>query len=55
MRIKVLSIHTVSANIEKMGIEFYQIKQKWVLLGVDKPPIQNHVEFTEEMTNTEGL
>lgn len=34
-----------------MAIKFYQAKTKWLLLGVDKPSIQNELEFTEEITN----
>ena len=32
-----------------MTIEFYQMKRRWLLLGVYKPPIQNDSEFTEEI------
>ena len=30
-------------------IEFHQMKRKWLLLGVYKPPIQIDSEFVEEI------
>ena len=30
-------------------IEFHQMKRKWLLLGVYKPPIQSDSEFAEEI------
>ena len=30
-------------------IEFHQMKRKWLLLGVYKPPIQSDSEFVEEI------
>ena len=43
---KVLANQTVSPNVEMMAIEFHQMKRKWLLLGVYKPPIQSDSVFT---------
>ena len=49
---KVLTNLTLSANVEMMAIEFHEMKRKWLLLGVYKPPIQSDLEFTEEIIRT---
>ena len=49
---KVLANQTLSPNLEMMAIEFHQMKRKWLLLGVYKPPIQRDSEYTEEITRT---
>ena len=49
---KVLVNQTVSPNVEMMAVEFHQMKRKWLLLGVYKPPIQSDSEFTEEIIRT---
>ena len=35
-----------------MAIEFHQMKRKWLLLRVYKPPIQSDSEFIEGITRT---
>ena len=49
---KVLANQTLSPNAEMMDVEFHQMKRKWLLLGVYKPPIQSDSEFTEEIIRT---
>ena len=46
---KVLTNQTVSPNVEMVAIEFHQMKCKWLLLGVYKPPVQSDSEFTEKI------
>ena len=43
---------TVSPNVEIMAIEFHEMKRKWLLLGVYKPPIKSDSEFAEEIIRT---
>ena len=49
---KVLANQTLSPNVEMMAVDFHQMKRKWLLLGVYKPPIQSDSEFTEEIIKT---
>ena len=49
---KVLANQTLSPNVEMMTVDFHQMKRKWLLLGVYKPPIQSDSEFTEEIIKT---
>ena len=49
---KILANQTVSSNVGMMTIEFHQMKSKWLLLGVYKPPIQSDSEFAEEIIRT---
>ena len=49
---KVLTNLTVSPNVEIMATELHQMKRKWLLKGVYKPPIQSDSEITEEISRT---
>ena len=49
---KVLTNLTVSPDAEMMAIECHQMKRKWLLFSVYKPPIQSDSEFTEEIFTT---
>ena len=42
---KPLSNHTMFSDLEFMTFEFHQSKQKWLFLGIYKPPSQNDIEF----------
>ena len=46
VKCKVLANLIVSPNAEMMAIEFHQMKRKWLLLGIYKPPIESVSEFT---------
>ena len=41
---KVLTNLTVSPNAELISIEYHQMKRKWLLLGVYKPPVESDSE-----------
>lgn len=43
---------TYSSSVEVMAIEYYQIKQKWLLFGVYKLLTQTDLEFTEQINRT---
>ena len=49
---KILTNQTVLSNVKMMTIEFHQMKRKWLLLGVYKPPSQSNSEFAEEIIRT---
>ena len=49
---KVLTNLTVSPDAEMIAIECHQMKCKWLLFSVYKPPIQSDSEFTEEIFTT---
>ena len=49
IRCKISAKHTVLSNVEIIAIKFHQMKHKWLLLGVYKPPIQSDSEFTKEI------
>ena len=49
---KVLTNQAVSSDVEMMTIEFHQMKRKWLLMGVYKPPNQSDSEFAEEIITT---
>ena len=49
---KILTNQTVLSNVKMMTIEFHQMKRKWLLLGVYKPPNQSNSEFAEEIIRT---
>ena len=46
---KILTNQTVSSNVEIMTIECHQMKRKWLLLGVYKPPIQSDSDLLKKL------
>ena len=46
---KPLKVPLFDLNIEVIGLEFHQIKRKWVFVGTYKPPVVNDLEFTNEL------
>ena len=46
---KPLSNHTMFSDLEFMTFEFHQSKQKWLFLGIYKPPSQNDIEFLKSI------
>ena len=45
---KPLKIPLFDLNIEIIGLEFHQVKRKWLFVGTYKPPVVNDLEFTNE-------
>ena len=46
---KPLKILPFDLKIEIIGLEFHQIKRKWLFVGTYKPPVVNDLEFTNEL------
>lgn len=49
MPCKILNQPSPSSNSEIIAMQFFQIKCKWLLLGIYKPPIQDNSEFLDAM------
>ena len=46
---KPLKIPLFDLNIEIIGLEFHQIKRKWLFVGTYKPSVANDLEFTNNL------
>ena len=49
IRCKPLKTQLFDPNIEIIGLEFHQIKWKWLFVGTYKPPVINDLEFTNKL------
>ena len=47
---KPLQEHVPLPNFEVIAIEFYQNNQKWLLLGLHKPPNQKMSDFIQNLS-----
>ena len=47
---KPITDHPVFSDLELMSFELHQSKLKWLLLGIDKSPSQNDIEFLNRMS-----
>ena len=48
---KPLTDHPVFSDLELMAFELHQIKRKWLLLEIYKPPSQNDIEFLDRISS----
>ena len=46
---KPLKMLLFDLKIEIIGLEFHQMKRKWLFVGTYKPPVVNVLEFTNEL------
>ena len=46
---KPLKMLLFDLKIEIIGLEFHQMKRKWLFVGMYKPPVVNVLEFTNEL------